>query len=151
MRRLSGFYDDDYIDDDYNHSQSISYLDFFLIGLCISLLISIIFFIKLLYKKYNPQIMVEQRAESLTNRVTDKKIIELEWATYNPTKHYCPEQCTICISEFTLDDKLTTLECGHTYHHACLMEWYKKNQACPIVNNITLIWLYKLRGLLLLL
>lgn len=132
MRRLSGFYDDDYIDDDYNHSQSISYLDFFLIGLCISLLISIIFFIKILYKKYNPQIVVEQRAESLTNRETDKEIIELEWATYNPTKDYIPEQCTICISEFTLDEKLTTLECGHTYHHACLMEWYQKNQVCPI-------------------
>ena len=132
MRRLSGFYEDDYIDDDYNHSQSISYLDFFLIGLCISLLISIIFFIKLLYKKYNPQISVEQRAESLTNRETDKEIIELEWATYNPTKDYIPEQCTICISEFTLDEKLTTLECGHTYHHACITEWYQKNQACPI-------------------
>jgi hypothetical protein len=132
MRRLLGFYEDDYIDDDYNHSQSISYLDFFLIGLCISLLISIIFFIKLLYKKYNPQVSVEQRTESLTNRETDKEIIELEWATYNPTKDYIPEQCTICISEFTLDEKLTTLECGHTYHHACITEWYQKNQACPI-------------------
>ena len=61
-----------------------------------------------------------------------KDAIELQWNLYNPTKHYIPEQCTICISEFTLDEKLTTLECGHTYHHECITEWYQKNQACPI-------------------
>ena len=75
-----------------------------------------------IYKKYSSQIVVEGK----------KEIIELAYENYNPTKHYCPEQCTICISEFTLDDKLTTLECGHTYHHACITEWYQKNQACPI-------------------
>ena len=109
-------------DDDHKHNESISYIEFFFIGVSVSLVISIIFFIKLMYKKYNLQIVAEEK----------KDTIKLKWVLYNPIKHYIPEQCTICISEFTLDEKLTTLECGHTYHHACITEWYQKHQACPI-------------------
>ena len=127
MRRLFGNfnndnYNQDIRDDDHEHDENISYIEFFFIGSSVALIISIIFFIKLVYKKYNLQIVAEEK----------KDIIELKWALYNPTKHYIPEQCTICISEFKLDEKLTTLECGHTYHHACITEWYQKNQACPI-------------------
>lgn len=115
-------YNQDISDDDHEHHENISYIDFFFIGVSVSLVISIIFFIKLIYIYKKNIIVVEEK----------KDIIELQWILYNPTKHYIPEQCTICISEFTLDEKLTTLECGHTYHHKCITEWYQKNQACPI-------------------
>ena len=115
-------YNQDIRDDDHEHDENISYIEIFFIAVSASLIISIIFFIKLMYKKYNLQIVAEEK----------KDTIELQWALYNPIKHYIPEQCIICISEFKLNEKLITLECGHTYHYECITEWYQKNQACPI-------------------
>tara|TARA_A100001015_G_scaffold95159_1_gene105740 strand:+ start:381 stop:773 length:393 start_codon:yes stop_codon:yes gene_type:complete len=128
MRTLFGnFNNDNYNqdindDDDHKHNENISYVDFLFIGVSVSVVIIIIFFIKIVYKKYNLQIVAEEK----------KNTIELEGELYNPIKDYIPEQCIICISTFEVDEKITTLECGHSYHHECITEWYHKNQTCPI-------------------
>ena len=130
MRKLFGnFNNDNYNqdindddDDNHKHNENISYLDFFLIGVSVSVVISIIFFIKIIYKKYNLQIVAEEK----------KNTIELKRELYNPVKNYIPEECIICISTFEINNKITTLKCGHSYHHKCILEWYNKNQTCPI-------------------
>ena len=109
-------------DDDHHHSENISYLDFVIFVVCLSLLIAIVFCIRIINKKYNAQIAIDQNTNT----------IELPYQTYNTTTQYQPEQCIICISDFKPNEQLSTLECGHSYHHECIKEWYKKNQACPI-------------------
>jgi hypothetical protein len=84
----------------------------------------------ILLKKYNNRVVVETTDNVIV--IMEDAPKELKEHIYDETTQYIPEICTICISEFTLDEKLTTLECDHTYHHACITEWYQKNQACPI-------------------
>lgn len=34
-------------------------------------------------------------------------------------------QCSICMEDFVLDEKVKELECGHLYHKDCIIEWLK--------------------------
>ncbi|KII60853.1 Zinc/RING finger protein 4 [Thelohanellus kitauei] len=41
--------------------------------------------------------------------------------------------CVICLNQYTLDDKITILNCNHNYHQACISLW--KSQFCPICRR----------------
>jgi hypothetical protein len=50
--------------------------------------------------------------------------------------------CTICLDEFSQTSEVTSLECGHLFHHTCLKDWLNKNilsPKCPNCNNATLL------------
>ena len=42
------------------------------------------------------------------------------------------EPCTICLTEFKAGDEVYFLPCIHHFHIACLREWVKKINSCPI-------------------
>ena len=47
-------------------------------------------------------------------------------------------QCTICIEEFLLNEKICILECKHMFHINCLDDWIttkKANVKCPNCNS----------------
>ena len=39
--------------------------------------------------------------------------------------------CSICLDEYTDDDKIIKLTCNHIYHKGCIKEWFKVNKNCP--------------------
>ena len=41
-------------------------------------------------------------------------------------------KCTICITEFEIGDKKSTLPCLHSFHSNCFEKWIKKKKYCPI-------------------
>ena len=42
--------------------------------------------------------------------------------------------CSICLSE--LGDNDYTLECNHTFHTKCIVEWFRKSKGnCPLCND----------------
>lgn len=41
-------------------------------------------------------------------------------------------QCCICHETYAEDNILQMLPCNHIFDRACLLEWYKKSQTCPI-------------------
>jgi hypothetical protein len=54
--------------------------------------------------------------------------------------HDCAEtevagNCTVCLQKFKLEEKLATLSCAHTFHFACLQEWGKYKQECPLCRS----------------
>ena len=40
--------------------------------------------------------------------------------------------CIICLSDFEIGEKVSSLPCCHTFHTKCLDEWIIKKQSCPI-------------------
>jgi hypothetical protein len=46
--------------------------------------------------------------------------------------HKIKENCTICLNEFKIGDKVYFLPCIHCFHVPCLKEWVKSQKNCPI-------------------
>lgn len=75
--------------------------------------------------------------ESLDNYKTQEKkpnvvlCIEGELAT----KEHLDKSCVICKSDFELNDKITVLECKHTFNTECISEWVKYKSECPICRG----------------
>ena len=42
--------------------------------------------------------------------------------------------CCICLCEYEKGDKLTSLQCGHTYHSDCIDSWCSNHVRCPLCN-----------------
>jgi len=47
----------------------------------------------------------------------------------------CLDECRICLSDFELDDLLTTLPCLHRYHTVCAEPWLRECARCPICST----------------
>lgn len=39
--------------------------------------------------------------------------------------------CSICLSDFEIDDELIELPCSHSYHRECITEWLLLKSQCP--------------------
>ena len=44
-------------------------------------------------------------------------------------------KCSICISDFDKEDKISITNCNHIFHTDCITEWGKYNRICPICRN----------------
>lgn len=42
------------------------------------------------------------------------------------------ENNSICMDEFTKNDEMGQLECGHAFHKACIVEWLNNSSECPM-------------------
>jgi len=40
-------------------------------------------------------------------------------------------QCSICFEEYTENQKISKLPCGHFYHQYCIEKWLKRSRLCP--------------------
>ena len=48
------------------------------------------------------------------------------------TKNDNNYKCLICLYEFKIGDKVSTLPCLHIFHIECLKNWIIRNRSCPI-------------------
>jgi len=46
------------------------------------------------------------------------------------TKATC-SQCKVCLSNFEVGDDVRQLDCNHSFHVACIDEWFKHGGGCP--------------------
>ncbi len=51
---------------------------------------------------------------------------------YNKLTYKNSDKCTICQFEFTENELLRKLSCGHLYHRSCVDEWLTKEKKCPV-------------------
>ncbi|KAF8068112.1 hypothetical protein N665_1151s0007 [Sinapis alba] len=76
-------------------------------------------------KDFNPQ---------ATHRLdVDVATIDLRNAMRQPTREEENEMCTICLDNFNGTEVVNSLQlqCNHTYHHQCIVEWIRNNLSCP--------------------
>ena len=51
-------------------------------------------------------------------------------------------RCSICLQDFVnkstnpLESTYKIPECGHTFHTNCLMQWFRREQRCPLCRDI---------------
>jgi len=42
------------------------------------------------------------------------------------------ESCTICMSDFEVDDIITLVKCEHYFHKDCIKTWFDQKNTCPV-------------------
>merc|ERR1711957_334298 len=42
-----------------------------------------------------------------------------------------PDECAICLEEFSRGDEVAATACRHVYHRRCLEDWVSKDHTCP--------------------
>ncbi|XP_039046552.1 uncharacterized protein LOC120186762 [Hibiscus syriacus] len=42
------------------------------------------------------------------------------------------EECVVCLDEFSDQDEVSSMPCGHVYHYDCIVEWLKTSHLCPL-------------------
>eukprot|EP00939_MAST-03C_sp_MAST-3C-sp1_P004292 g4292.t1 len=58
--------------------------------------------------------------ERLNTRVVSKKDVEQKCA------------CSVCLTEYELNEKIVVLPCTHAFHKDCLSPWLKDHNTCPV-------------------
>ena len=72
-------------------------------------------------------------------KCSDEYIIEKKIVNYIKTQDnnedHINEICSICL--LNINEKFITLDCEHSFHNECFVEWYKKsnNKDCPICRT----------------
>ncbi len=46
------------------------------------------------------------------------------------------EMCGVCLEIFIVDDKCSRLQCNHSYHTDCCVEWFKIHGTCPLCRFV---------------
>jgi hypothetical protein len=75
--------------------------------------------------------------ESFNNYNTQEKnpSVILDIDSSIATFDHINENCTICISRFHLNEKITEMECTHIFHTSCISEWVKYKSDCPVCRK----------------
>ena len=45
------------------------------------------------------------------------------------------KECSICLEKIKKDDNVSTIDCAHTFHYNCIMEWGKYKSECPLCRT----------------
>ena len=55
---------------------------------------------------------------------------------YNANNETKGEQknCSICLEDFVVGDKIIYLPCFHYYHANCIEKWTQSSDKCPLCN-----------------
>lgn len=64
-----------------------------------------------------------------------EKLNKKPWRAHMKDSNHSFETCPICYIDYEFGDEVVTLDCEHAYHPACLKEWLKKNNKCPICKQ----------------
>jgi hypothetical protein len=60
----------------------------------------------------------------------------------NTVKHTTTEPCSICLTEFMENDKVSwsmSSQCSHMFHRKCIIEWLMQHNECPLCRHDFLI------------
>jgi len=88
------------------------------------------------------RLMEARRAGGGMNRGASRSCIERNTFPHKFTKRTAPaedeeeeeeaDKCTICLSEFELEEDVRRLPCMHLFHVECVDQWLGQNKRCPI-------------------
>jgi len=86
---------------------------------------------------YEDRIMDVAMSESLSHYKTQEKKpnVKLDIKESIVSNSLIKEKCSICISFFNIDEKITKLDCKHILHTKCIAEWVKYKSECPVCRS----------------
>ena len=83
----------------------------------------------------NPFLLQNEEEEELKNKKEVKEILSnLPISTINEHNKLSNNnyKCMICLSNYKLGDKISTLPCWHNFHSKCFEKWVIQKRSCPI-------------------
>lgn len=95
-----------------------------------------IFVVSILHYRYLQRVL-----RATLRRAFEKPLLRLEQIEMIGDFEYAANEtdteCSICISAFIMGDICRTLPhpCGHTFHKACIDEWFGRSSHCPLCNR----------------
>ena len=45
------------------------------------------------------------------------------------------DKCAICLEDFNKKNNKVILNCGHSFHSECILNWFDKKMKCPYCNR----------------
>ncbi|WOK92624.1 putative E3 ubiquitin-protein ligase HIP1 [Canna indica] len=91
---------------------------------------------------YEELLALGERIGSVNTGLSEEKILNsLQQRTYvsitsEPSDEV--EPCCICREEYAEGDELGRLDCGHNFHTACIKQWLRIKNLCPICKTTAL-------------
>ena len=46
-----------------------------------------------------------------------------------------PNECCVCMVEFSLEDVIVMTPCEHVFHKSCCREWLRQARSCPVCRT----------------
>lgn len=114
-------------------------MQFTLILIVMLLAMSFITSVFMHFKMYREQM---RNAENTEEEEEDEGLLKKESLSKLSVIHFSAsikninESCPICIEEYTKDEKVRLLPCGHVYHLECIDPWLtEKSSLCPLCKQ----------------
>lgn len=70
--------------------------------------------------------------ENFSNKNPD---IVLDIRSHRCISSEISKECSICLEKINEGDNLSTIDCAHTFHLKCIVEWGKYKQECPLCRT----------------
>jgi len=93
--------------------------DALLLLLCVSFSQICCFMSKICYQKINKYCTFKKNIKKIKNSDLENLINE----------------CSICLENYEINDKIIILNCNHIFHKRCLDLWLSNNNNCPICRE----------------
>ena len=81
---------------------------------------------------HGPILIQKQKKKTVDNL---SELIEEQSLTKDMLEKGEQKNCSICLDDFVVGDKIIYLPCFHYYHAKCIEKWMKNSDKCPLCNN----------------
>ena len=78
-------------------------------------------------------IIVPKKKKKVINNL--REILDEKEITQSILEKGEQKNCSICLEDFVVGDKIIYLPCFHYYHSKCIDTWVKNSDKCPLCNN----------------
>jgi hypothetical protein len=76
---------------------------------------------------------IPENVESEELKIDENKRLDI--ISRKCTVQEISKECSICLEKIKKDDNVTTIDCAHTFHYNCIMEWGKYKSECPLCRT----------------
>uniref|UniRef100_A0AC35UDZ8 RING-type E3 ubiquitin transferase n=1 Tax=Rhabditophanes sp. KR3021 TaxID=114890 RepID=A0AC35UDZ8_9BILA len=78
----------------------------------------------------------DEQSAAAMNRLSDEEIATVPEILVNDLQVKNESQCTTCMENFKLDERVLCLSCKHIFHPDCLTPWLKAHRTCPVCRSV---------------
>ena len=82
---------------------------------------------------HGPAILIPKQKKKTIDNLS--QYIEEQSLTKDMLEKGEQKNCSICLEDFIVGEKIIYLPCFHYYHAKCIEKWMKNSDKCPLCNN----------------
>jgi len=80
--------------------------------------------------------LVERGAIKLAKKIHQRSFIKTtNTINFKNNSDFKNDDCIICLTDYSENNKYSELYCGHRYHTKCIKKWMNYREICPLCNT----------------